>query len=176
VTPAEENPVPPACAECGYALEGLIPCPECGWSPGDPVSSRRIAAGLTFYFACTIPIIEAVVLVGWGIQHLLVPPASRNISLVAIGASVLGVITSTVISNLAKYRDGVFSRLRWVCLVLACIIGMGLAALSLLRPGNHAILLLGLTLLNLGIGYMLLVSGNASVSVLSPAENETERR
>jgi hypothetical protein len=82
VTPDGASANAPVCRECGYPLAGLDACPECGWTPGDPVSTGRVASGLLFYFACTIPIIEAVVLLGWGIQHLLVPPglAARNSS------------------------------------------------------------------------------------------------
>ena len=168
------TPAQPACRECGYALGGLGTCPECGWSPGDPVSRRRVTGSLLFYYACYIPIVEAVVLAGWGIQHLLVPQGSRSITLIAIGSSLLGVMTSTVVTSLAKYNDRVFARLRWVCFVIAVAVAIGLAALAVVRPGKHMVLLYALTLLNAGAAYIALVSKGVPVSVLEPESEDPQ--
>lgn len=168
------TPDPSVCRECGYALEGLDTCPECGRSPGDPVSQGRVASGLLFYFACTIPMIEAVVLIGWGIQHLLVPPSVRNTKAIAIGASILGITASTVVSNLAKYNDRVFARLRWICFAIAVVVGVGLAALAVVRPGQKTLLLYALALLNAGLAYIALISKGVPVSVLEPGSGDSQ--
>ncbi len=154
------------CPECGYSLAGLGACPECGWLPGTPVSTRRMTASLLFYYACYIPIVEAVVLAGWGVLRLLAPRGSASVILTAVSSSVLGVIASMIITSVAKYSDLVFARLRWVCLVIAIAVAIGLGALAVVRSGNHAVLLYALTLLNAGVAYVALVSKGVPVSLI----------
>lgn len=158
-----------ACAECGYALEGDAQkvCPECGWQQGKPVSVWQRARATGFYFACFLPVMEAVALVGWGVQHVLIPPGSRSTAVTAIGVSMLGVISAIVVSNMLGTRDRAFARLRWVSFGLAVAIGLGLGVLAVLRPGGHAVLLYSLTLFNAVLAYAALSLGGVSVGVLA---------
>ncbi len=171
------------CAECGYALGGDArqACPECGWCEGRPVSGWRRAVATAFYFACFLPVMEAVALVGWGVQHVLIPPGSRSTAITAIGISMLGVVSAIVVSHALGTRDRASARLRWVSFGLAVAIGLGLGVLAGLRPGGHAVLLYGLTLFNAALAYLALTLGGVSVGVLSEyglggGQNETEER
>lgn len=160
------------CRECGYPLAGADSpvCPECGRAPDAPVSGGRRLSALLLYFACLIPLIEAVVLAGWAVQHVLVPPQSRSTKAIAIGASVLGVVTTLTLSNLFRYRDAVFARLRLVSLVIAILVGLGLLALALFRSGGHGPLLYTLVLLNAGLAYLAMVSKGVPVGVLEAGD------
>jgi hypothetical protein len=78
------------------------------------------------------------------------------------------------VSSLAKYNDRVFARFRWICFAIACVIGLGLAALGVVRPGKHEMLLYALALLNAGLAYIALISKGVPVSVLEPEQNEPQ--
>lgn len=168
MTHRSPQPADHTCHECGYSLDSLPTCPECGWTPGSPVSAPRRWAALVYYFACLIPLVEALALIAWSVQWVLVPPSSRNTTVTAIGLSVVGVITTSILTNLARYNDRVFARLRWVCFTLAAVIGAGLGVLAVIRPGAHEVLLYALALLNAILAIALMHYADARVSVLEP--------
>jgi len=150
------------CRECGYALEGIRAgrCPECGWRPGEPVSGRRRSAAAGLYFACLIAI------VAWGVQHVLVPASKRSTVVLAIGMSMLSVVASSVVVRLLKTRDRLFGTIRVTCAVIAGLIGAGLGALAVLRPGGHQVLLYALALFNAGVAYVAATSKGVPVSAM----------
>jgi hypothetical protein len=158
----------PVCRECGYTLEGLHvrTCPECGHGIDQPVSEHRRAAAALLYFACLIPLIETLVLIAWGIQHLLIASSRRNTVVLAVSMSVLSIIAMGALSRALQTNDRIFDRLRFVSASLAAVIGVGLAALTFLRPGGHQILLFVLALFNAGLAYVAITSGGVPVSAM----------
>jgi purine-cytosine permease-like protein len=156
------------CPECGYTLRGLVAavCPECGHELGRPVSERRRSAALGLYFACLIPLLETLVLIAWGVQRLLVGSKRPSTIVLAIGMSVFSVIAMGVLTRVFKARDRLFDRLRWVSAGLAVVIGVGLVALAIVRPGGHRVLLFALALFNAGVAYLAVSLKGVPVSLV----------
>lgn len=160
------------CRECGYPIEGLDVCPECGWRIGSPVSPRRRTTALVLYYACYIPVIEAVALLAWSVLFFTLPTGARRPAVISVAISLFAVFASSVISALLKHDDRIFARLRWVSFTLAIVIGAGLGLLAVIRPGGHAVLLYALAIFNAALAIAALESNDARVSVLEPMNQD----